>query len=193
LQHPNKALFNFGSPETTMSTRYHGTLLDHLADFMIYLSSTSLFWFSLNLSYDHGCHLSKRLDMTPKDYEYLLVATDLAQFHKIWGFQIKLVQWEKFIEGHRLITTTNYDAGVGTFEVVTKKIDLYAFINGMPIMDKNKNKCHFIWIGILNAYSPRKIEMQNRDCLMIVTPPRLNGHQIKQQSFRQCTEKFKWN
>ncbi len=43
LQHPNKALFNFGSPKTTMSTRYHGTLLDHLADFMIYLSSGSVF------------------------------------------------------------------------------------------------------------------------------------------------------
>ncbi len=26
-----------------MSTRYHGTLLDHLADFMIYLSSVSVF------------------------------------------------------------------------------------------------------------------------------------------------------
>jgi hypothetical protein len=26
-----------------MSTRYHGTLLDHLADFMIYLSSASVF------------------------------------------------------------------------------------------------------------------------------------------------------
>ena len=59
--------------------------------------------------------------MTPKDYEYLLVATDLAQFHKIWGFQIKLVQWKKIIVGHWFITTTNYNAGVGTFEVDTKK------------------------------------------------------------------------
>jgi hypothetical protein len=42
-KNPNKALFNFGTPETTMSTRYHGTLLDHLADFMIYLSSMSVF------------------------------------------------------------------------------------------------------------------------------------------------------
>jgi hypothetical protein len=73
LQHPNKALFNFGSPKTTMSTRYHGTLLDHLADFTIYLSSASSFWFSLNSSYEHGCHLSKQYGMTPKDYEYLLV------------------------------------------------------------------------------------------------------------------------
>ncbi len=86
------------------------------------------------------------------------------------------------------MTTTNYNACVGTD---TQKIDLDAFINGTPKMDKIKKKCHFIWIGILNAYSPRKNEMQNRDGLMIVTPPRLNGHQIKQQSFRQCTEKFK--
>ncbi len=44
LQHPNKALSNFGSLKTTMSTRYHGTLLDHHANFMIYLSSTSVFF-----------------------------------------------------------------------------------------------------------------------------------------------------
>jgi hypothetical protein len=43
LQHPIKALFNFGSPKTTMSTRYHSTLFDHLADFMIYLSRASVF------------------------------------------------------------------------------------------------------------------------------------------------------
>jgi hypothetical protein len=41
-QHPNKALFNLGSPNTTMSTRYHDTLLDHLTDFMIYLFSLSV-------------------------------------------------------------------------------------------------------------------------------------------------------
>ncbi len=28
---------------------------------------------------------------------------------------------------------------------------------------------------------------------MIVTPPRLNGLRIKQQSFRQCVEQSKWN
>ena len=28
---------------------------------------------------------------------------------------------------------------------------------------------------------------------MIVTPPRLNGFRIKQQSFKQCVEQFKWN
>ena len=52
----------------------------------------------------------------------------------------------------------------------------------------------FIRIGIINDYSPRKIEMQKyRDGRLIVTPPRLNGLRIKQQSFRQFTEQYKWN
>ena len=53
---------------------------------------------------------------------------------------------------------------------------------------------HFIRIGILDAQSPRKIELQKySDGRMIATPPRLNGFRIKQQSFRQCVEQFKWN
>jgi hypothetical protein len=35
-------------------------LLDHIANFLIYLSGTRSFWFSLNTSYDHGCHLASR-------------------------------------------------------------------------------------------------------------------------------------
>jgi hypothetical protein len=31
---------------------------------MVYLSTTSSFWFSLNSSYDHEFHLSKRLGMS---------------------------------------------------------------------------------------------------------------------------------
>jgi hypothetical protein len=34
---------------------------------------------------------------------------------------------------------------------------------------------------------------KDSDGLMIVTPPRLNGLRIKQQSFRQCAEQSKWN
>jgi hypothetical protein len=36
--------------------------------------------------------------MTPKDYEYLLVATDLAHVDKRWGFSIKKVKWKLFLE-----------------------------------------------------------------------------------------------
>ncbi len=63
-QHPHKPLFHFGSRETTMSKSYDGTLLDHLAEHMIHLSTASSFWFSLNLSYDHGCNLSQQLGIT---------------------------------------------------------------------------------------------------------------------------------
>ena len=57
-----------------MSARYDGTILEHLAEQMLYLSTASLFWFSLSLSHDHGFHLSQRLGMSPHDYEGLLVA-----------------------------------------------------------------------------------------------------------------------
>ena len=35
-----------------MATSYHGAILDHLAECMLYLSTASSFWFSLNSA--HG-------------------------------------------------------------------------------------------------------------------------------------------
>ncbi len=55
-----------------MSASYDGTILDHLAKHMLYLSMASLFWFSLSSSHDHGFHLSQRLGITPHDYAALL-------------------------------------------------------------------------------------------------------------------------
>jgi hypothetical protein len=67
---------------------------------------------------------------------------------------MKMVQWKRFLQGHRS-TTSNV---MGTFEVDVKEVDLNAFINRSQ--KENNKKCNFIWIGILNAFSPRKIEMQ---------------------------------
>ena len=78
-QHPKEAQFQKGSSIFNMTARYENISLDHLADHLIYLSSSSSFWFSLNSSYDHEFHLSKRLGMSPQDYEYLLMALDLAK------------------------------------------------------------------------------------------------------------------
>jgi hypothetical protein len=119
-QHPKEALFQNGLSSFNMGTSYVNISLGHLADHLIYLSSSSSFWFSLNSSYDHDFHLSKRLGVTPEDYEYLLVAADLAHFHKRWGFSIKMTKLRLFLEGHRF-TTINCD---GTFEVDLKKVDL---------------------------------------------------------------------
>jgi hypothetical protein len=71
-------------------------------------------------------------------------------------------------------------------------MDLSAFINGTPI--QHSCAVHMIRIGILETYSPRKVENQkDSDGQMIITPPQLNGLWIKQQSFRQCMKQFKWN
>ena len=46
-----------------MFTSCDGTKLDHLAEHMLYLSTASLLWFSLDSSYDHEFHLSRRLSI----------------------------------------------------------------------------------------------------------------------------------
>jgi hypothetical protein len=173
-----------------MPTSYYSISHQYLADHLINLSSSSSFWFSLNSSYDHELHLSKRLGMSPQNYEYLLMALDLARIDKRWGFSILVMKWKVFLEGY-LFSTINCDCD-GTFEVDRKKMDIDAFIQGESA---NKRKdIAFIRIGVLHTKSPRKNEMQkDSDGLMIVTPPRLNGLRIKQQSFRQCVEQSKWN
>jgi hypothetical protein len=87
---------------------YYSISHQYLANHLIYLSLSSSFWFSLNSSYEHDFQLSKPLGMTPKDYEYLLVAADLAHIDKRWGFSIKMIKWKLFLEGHHF-TTINCD------------------------------------------------------------------------------------
>jgi len=55
-----------------MATSYYSISHHHLAEHLIYLSTASSFWFSVNSSYDHGCHLSKRMGISPQDYEHPL-------------------------------------------------------------------------------------------------------------------------
>jgi hypothetical protein len=127
--------------------------------------------------------------MNPKNYEFLLVAANLAHFHKRWGFSIKMSKWNDFLEGH-WFTTINCD---GTFEVDLKKVDLSAFIKSES--PKHREKVYFIRIGILNASSPRKIEMQKdpHDGRVITIPPRLRGLRLQQSTFRSLIEPILWN
>ncbi len=171
-----------------MATSYYNNSLDHLANHLIHLSSSSSFLFSLNSSYDNEFHLSKRLGITPQDYKFLLVAADLAHFLKRWGFSIKMIKLKLFLEGH-LFTTINC---VGTMEVNEKKVDLNAFMKGEP--PKHRERVYFIRIGVLHANSPRKIEMQkDSDGQMIVTSPRLSGLCLQQSSFRRFIEPILWS
>jgi len=78
------------------------------------------------------------------------VAANLAHFHKIWGFSIKMMKLKLFLEGH-LFTTINCD---GTMEVDEKRVDLNAFIKGKP--PKHMERVYFIRIGVLHANTPKK-------------------------------------
>jgi hypothetical protein len=90
--------------------------------------------------------------MSPQDYEYLLVAANLAQFHPKWGFSIKILKWNLFLEGHQFLTIYC----TGTMEVSSKKLDLNAYVNGTK-PTKNREKCHFIRIGVLYAVLQEKL------------------------------------
>jgi hypothetical protein len=128
--------------------------------------------------------------VSPQDYEYLLMALDLARIDKRWGLSILVMKWKVFLEGY-LFSTINCDCD-GTFEVDRKKMDIDAFIQGQSA---NKRKdIAFIRIGVLHAKSPRKIEMQkDSDGRMITTPPRLSGLHLQQSSFRRLINPTLWN
>ena len=49
------------------------TLLDHIANFLKFISSAQSFWFLLNTSYDHGCHLASHFHLDPDECEVLLI------------------------------------------------------------------------------------------------------------------------
>ena len=137
-----------------MPLSYDGSLLDHLAQHMIFLSTAPSFWYSLNSSYDHGFHLSHRLGMTPHDYERLLAAANLAHYHPKWGFTILADRWKMFLDGHHFYSSN----GTGSFEVDTKQLDFDAFI--LRTYAKHRVRVHVIQIGVITDLSPNKIEWQ---------------------------------
>jgi len=78
-------------------------LLDHIADFLKFISSAQLFWFLLNTSYDHGCHLANRFLLDPDEYKALLFVASLAHYTRFgfamkptgFGFAMKPTAWSK--------------------------------------------------------------------------------------------------
>ena len=83
--------------------------MDHIADFLKFISSAQSFWFSLNTSYNHGCHLASRFRLDPDEYEALLIVAGLASYTR-FGFQIKADAWRKFLCGCR--TTKSHCCGI---------------------------------------------------------------------------------
>ncbi len=97
-----------------MSTSYDGSLLDHLAEYMIYLSTASSFWCSLDSSH----------------YECITIAANLAERHRKFGFTIKLTLLNAFLNGHQFCTSN----GTVPFEVATNRMDYNALPAGCCII-----------------------------------------------------------
>ena len=92
--------------------------------------------------------------VTPKDYEYIVVAANLAHYHLTWGFTILVNRLKMFIGGHHFYKSA--DGAAGSFEVASKKIDLSSCILGLT--PKHRVNVHVICIGQITDPSPRKME-----------------------------------
>jgi len=139
-------------------------LLDHIANFLKFISSAQSFWFSLNMCYDHGCHLASRFRLDPEEYEVLLIITGLASYTR-FGFEIKADAWRKFLGGRRFVIDNC------PIEFEQKKIDLDVYINGTPPSKLKRKGFYVVRIGNKSEELPNKIEEQvGQDGRIITTP-----------------------
>jgi hypothetical protein len=74
-------------------------LLDHIADYLLFLSEAPSFCFTLNTSYNHPFHISQQFGLSLHKYECLLATANLAH-HTKSGFTIKPKEWKIFLDGH---------------------------------------------------------------------------------------------
>ncbi len=134
-------------------------ILDHIADYL-----PQLFWFMLNTSYDHGCHLASQFRLETNEYKVLLVVAGLA--HYTWfGFAMKPTAWRKFLGGHQFAS----DDCAMLFD--QKKIDLDAYINGTPPLQLKRMKFYVVRIGNKTKQLPNKLDEQMGQDGGLITPP----------------------
>ena len=152
-KHPDEGVCHFSPLILQMSARSEA-LLDHIADFLKFISSAQLFWFSLDTSYDHGCHLASRFRLDPDEYEALLIIAGLASYTR-FGLQIKAGAWRKFLGGRRFVID-NF-----AIEFGQKKIYLDAYINGTPPSQLKQKGFYVVRIGNKSEQS-RTIKLRNR-------------------------------
>ena len=121
-KHPDKEVSHFGPLILQMSSRSED-LLDHIANFLKFISSAQSFWFS-DTSYDHGCHLASCFCLDLEEYKALLIVTGLTSYAR-FGFHIKASAWRQFLGGCWFL----FD-NCAIVESKQKKIDIDAYNNG---------------------------------------------------------------
>ena len=66
--HPDEGVCKFSLLILVMSQSSQ-SIMDHIAEMLRFISNTQSFWFTLNTSYNHGCHLVNRFCLERKDYK----------------------------------------------------------------------------------------------------------------------------
>ncbi len=64
-------------------SRSYESILDHIAHYLRFLSNTQSYWFTLNTSYDHGCHLANQFRLGPNDYKVLFIIAGLESYKQL--------------------------------------------------------------------------------------------------------------
>jgi hypothetical protein len=108
-------------------------LLDHIAEFLLFLSDAPSFWFTLNTSYNHSLHLSSWFGLSPHNYECLLAAVNLTTYTKS-GFTIKPREWKMFFDGHYFAVVEEIDEC--KVELYEKKLCIERMIDRMQLGTK---------------------------------------------------------
>jgi hypothetical protein len=161
-------------------------VLDHIADYLGFLSDAPSFWLMLNTSCDHGCHLATQFHLEPNNYEALLIVTGLASYTR-FGFAMKPKAWRQFLGGHQFALD---DAAI---KFDQQQLGLDAYIDGTLPSQRKQQKFYVVRIGKKLQQSPNKIEEQMRlDGRLITTPPRLNLLRITTQSFQRIADPYLW-
>jgi hypothetical protein len=111
--------------------------LDHIAEYLIFILDAQSFWYTLDTSYNHDCHLASWFCLEPNDYEMLLAVAGLASYTQ-FGLAIKPTAWRKFLGGHRFVVHNR------AIKFEQKKIDLDAYINGAPPSQQNRRKFYVV-------------------------------------------------
>ena len=139
--------------------------MDHIAEILQFITNAQSVRFTLNTSYDHGCHLASQFCLDPNDYKVLLVVAGPAHYTQ-FGFAMKPTAWRKFVGGHRF-ASDNCE-----IKLDQKKIDLDAYINRTPPLQLKRRGFYVVRIGNKTKQSPNKIEEQmGQDRQLITTPP----------------------
>ena len=166
------------------------TARDALAEYMHVLLKADAFWYSIDSNHSHGFSLCSRFGMSQRDFEALLLAANLAKCSDKFGFRSNLKEWKSFIDSYRFRLD-----GLSKLQVESKRIDVYAHIDGYKPSPAKRERFNVIQIGMLsfdpaNPSTSSFEKQKNKAGLQIVVPPPLKQIRQYQRTLGRTTARI---